>query len=354
MSTRVERVAAAVQERGLDALVVTHLPNVRWLTGFTGTNGAAVVGRDARMFFTDFRYVEQAAEQVRDFDRVRAGRDLLGDLAGHLSGGRIGFEDEWLSVKAHSGLTKAVAGRIELVPASGVVEAQREVKDESELAAIRAACQLADQAYESLVERGIDGRSERQIATDLELLMFSLGAEERSFPAIVASGGHAALPHAEPRDLPVVDGSFMIVDMGCVVDGYCSDCTRTFAIGAVDDRAREVYELVARAQSEALAAVRPDAECRAVDSVAREVIEAAGHGEHFGHGLGHGVGLVVHEGPRLAQTATGTLRAGNVVSVEPGVYLPGEMGVRIEDLVVVTDDGAEILTGFPKHLITLT
>jgi Xaa-Pro aminopeptidase len=184
--------------------------------------------------------------------------------------------------------------------------------------------------------------------------MRELGAEDRSFPAIVASGGHGALPHAEPRDVPVERDSLMIVDMGCVVDGYCSDCTRTFATGGLSDEAQQVYELVARAQLAGLDAVRGGADCRAVDSAARDIIDAAGHGEHYGHGLGHGVGLEVHEGPRLAQTASGSLRAGNTVSVEPGVYLPGVLGVRIEDLVAVTDSGCEILTGFTKSLVTLS
>jgi Xaa-Pro aminopeptidase len=169
----------------------------------------------------------------------------------------------------------------------------------------------------------------------------------------VASGPHGALPHAVPRDRPVERDTFMIVDMGCVVDGYCSDCTRTFATGAVSDDALAVYELVSRAQLAGLEAVRDGADCRRVDTVARELIDAAGHGEHFGHGLGHGVGLEVHEGPRLAQTANGSLRSGNTISVEPGVYLPGKLGVRIEDLVAVTDDGCEILTGFTKDLVTL-
>jgi Xaa-Pro aminopeptidase len=219
---------------------------------------------------------------------------------------------------------------------------------------MRAAAAIADQAYAELAETGIAGRTEKQIAAALEVRMRELGAEDRSFPAIVASGGHGALPHAEPRDLAVERDTFMIVDMGCVVDGYCSDCTRTFATGSVSDEAMEVYELVAQAQLAGLGAVRPGADCRAVDGTVRDIIEAAGHGEHFGHGLGHGVGLEVHEGPRLAQTAVGTLRTGNTVTVEPGVYLPDVLGVRIEDLVAVTDSGCEIMSGFPKSLVTLS
>ena len=352
MSTRADKVASDVGERGLDAVVVTNLPNLRWLTGFSGTNGAAVIGPDVRLFFTDFRYVEHAAAQVPDFERLRAGRDLLGDVAARLSG-RVGFEDEWLSVRAHKRLSEGVGADTELVGASGLVEARRQVKERHEVDTIRAACALADQAYAELAERGVDGRTERQIAADLEVRMRELGAENRSFPAIVASGAHGALPHAEPRDVAVERDTLMIVDMGCVVDGYCSDCTRTFATGPIADDAREIYELVARAQLAGLEAVTAGADCRDVDGAAREIIDGAGRAENFGHGLGHGVGLEVHEGPRLGQTAEGSLRTGNVVSVEPGVYLPGVLGVRIEDLVVVTADGPEILTRFDKSLVTL-
>ena len=352
MTTRADRLAAAVGEKGLDALLITNLPNLRWATGFTGTNGAALIGPEVRVFLTDFRYVEQAAEQVSDFERLRAGRDLLADVAERLHG-QTGFEDQFLSVRSHERLQAAAGDRAGLVGASGIVESLREVKEAHELEAMRAAAAIADQAYAELAEAGIAGRTEKQIAATLEVRMRELGAEDRSFPAIVASGAHGALPHAVPRDLPVERDSFMIVDMGCVVDGYCSDCTRTFATGDIDDDARAVYDLVARAQLAGLEAVRAGADCRGVDTVARDIIDSAGHGEHYGHGLGHGVGLEVHEGPRLAQTATGALRAGNTVSVEPGVYLPGKLGVRIEDLVAVTDDGCDILTAFTKDLVTL-
>jgi Xaa-Pro aminopeptidase len=353
VSARVDGLAAAVEEQGLDALVITNLPNVRWATGFTGTNGAAIIGPDIRVFLTDFRYVEQASEQVPDYERVRAGRDLLADVAARLYGS-VGFEDQWLSVRAHGRLRDAVGDGVELVPASGIVERLREVKEPYELDAMRAAAAIADQAYAELAEAGIGGRTERQIAAALEIRMRELGAEDRSFPAIVASGAHGALPHAVPRDLAVERDTFMIVDMGCIVDGYCSDCTRTFATGSVGDDALAVYDLVAQAQLAGLDAVRAGADCRAVDSAARAIIDDAGHAEHFGHGLGHGVGLEVHEGPRLAQTAVGTLQAGNTVTVEPGVYLPDVLGVRIEDLVAVTDAGCEIIGGFTKSLVVLS
>jgi Xaa-Pro aminopeptidase len=349
-AARADRLLAALAERGLDALLVTDLVNVRWLTGFTGTNGACVLMPDERLFLTDFRYVEQAAEQVDGFETVRAGRDLLGELAGRLPRGRAGFDDEHVSVKAHARLEHKSGTGVELVAAGGLVERQREVKDATELERIAAAAQLSTAAFELTVARGLAGRSERAVALDLEHELRLAGAEDPSFPSIVAAGAHGALPHAEPRDVEIPAGVLVTIDWGARLDGYCSDCTRTVATGPVGEREREVYELVLSAQEAALGAVAPGAGCAAVDGVAREIIEQAGHGERFGHGLGHGVGLEVHEGPRLAKGADGELRAGNVVTVEPGVYLPGELGVRIEDLAVVADDGPRVLTSFTKAL----
>ena len=234
--------------------------------------------------------------------------------------------------------------------APGWVEGLRAVKDPSERAAIQAAAKLADAAYEQLIAGGLIGRTERELALELEFDMRRRGAEQPSFSPIVAAGPHGALPHASPRAVEVRRGEMVVIDWGAQLDGYCSDCTRTVAAGAADDHAREIYQLVLDAQLAGLAAVKPGADGREVDGVARDRIEAAGHGGHFGHGLGHGVGLDVHEAPRLSQRSDSVLEPGNVVTVEPGVYLPGELGVRIEDLVLVTDDGHHILTGFSKEL----
>jgi Xaa-Pro aminopeptidase len=305
-----------------------------------------------RLFLTDFRYVEQAEEQVRGFESVQAERDMLADLAGRLSG-RAGFEDHQLTVKSFRKLEDKVGQSVELVGAGELVEGLREVKDETELSAMAAAAELADGVYEHLRERGMAGRTELEVARDLERELRDRGAEP-AFPVIVASGAHGARPHAEPRDAEIESGTLVVVDMGARLDGYCSDCTRTFATGPVPDSALEVYELVRAAQEHGLESARPGMPCHNVDAAARRVIEEAGLGERFGHGLGHGVGLEVHEGPRLTKTAEGELRAGNAVTVEPGVYIPGEFGVRIEDLVAVTDDGPEIMTPFPKTLVTVS
>jgi Xaa-Pro aminopeptidase len=351
-TTRADRLAELLGEHELDCLVVTDLVNVRYLTGFTGTNGACVVSPGERLFITDFRYVERAEQEVRGFERVKGGRDLLGDLATRLQG-RAGFDDAHFSVKAYRKLSEAVGTEVELVPAGGLVERLRAVKDEHELRTMGEAAKLADAVYEQLAERGLAGRTELEVARELEAELRARGAEDPAFPVIVAAGANGALPHAAPRDVEIARNTLVVVDMGAKVGGYCSDCTRTFATGELDDAAAEVYELVLSAQESALAAVRAGAGCREVDAVARGAIESSGHGEHFGHGLGHGVGLEVHEEPRLAKTAEGELAAGNAVTVEPGVYVPGQFGVRIEDLVAVTAAGCEVLTGFPKSLLTV-
>jgi Xaa-Pro aminopeptidase len=350
--SRTDRLVELLEARNLDSLLVTDLLNVRYLTGFTGSNGACVVTRDERLFYTDFRYVEQARAQVPEYERIEAGRDMLGDLSGRLRG-RAGFDDDHLSVAAHSKLAEKVGTDAELVPAAGLVEQLRALKDADEVAAMRAAAELSTAAYESLRERGLAGRTERDVATQLVRFMEDSGAEGPAFPPIVAAADHGASPHAVPRDLEIPRDTLVVIDMGAMVDGYCSDCTRTLATGSPGDAALQIYELVLRAQMEALGGTTAGAANRDVDAVAREIIDAAGHGEHFGHGLGHGVGLQVHEAPRLGKTAEGALEAGNAVTVEPGVYLPGEVGVRIEDLVIVTEGEPDILTGFPKELVTV-
>jgi Xaa-Pro aminopeptidase len=353
VESRTDRLVSQIEERGLDCLLVTHMLNVRYLTGFTGTNAACVVTPEERLFLTDFRYVEQAAEQVQGYESHEIGRDMLAGLAERLRG-RAGFEDNHMSVATHARLGEKVADGVELVTAAELIEDLRAVKDPSEVAAMRTAAGIADEAYESLREAGLAGRTEREVAISLARFMEDRGADGPSFPAIVAAGPHGALPHARPRDVEIPRDTLVVIDMGALVDGYCSDCTRTLATGPLEDSVLEVYELVREAQETALAAVRAGASCSAVDAVARELIEAAGHGERFGHGLGHGVGLEVHEAPRLAKTAAGELQSGNAVTVEPGVYLPGEVGVRIEDLVIVTEGEPDVLTGFPKDLVTIT
>jgi Xaa-Pro aminopeptidase len=354
---RLSRLAGELRERGVERLLVTDAVNVRYLTGFSGSSALLLVaaeGERPHLFVTDFRYATQSAEQVPPAFQVEiAEGELLGG-AGRLladEGGTLGFEDGSLTVKQHARLAEALSGGWRLQACGGLVERLREVKDAQEIAKIAAAAELADAALAGLLEAGIVGRSERELAIELELRMRRLGASGPSFSSIVASGAHGALPHAEPREQPVARDALVTIDWGAKLDGYCSDCTRTYATGLLSANAEEVYALVLDAQREALAAVGPGPSGRDLDAVAREIIERAGHGAHFGHGLGHGVGLEVHEGPRLSRTADDRpLAAGSVVTVEPGVYLEGELGVRIEDLAAITAEGHEVLTKLPKEL----
>jgi Xaa-Pro aminopeptidase len=319
VKARAERLAERIGELDVDLALITDATNVRYLTGFTGSNGLALLGPLTRAFFTDFRYVEQAAEEVHpSFERRRVRNGLPG---------------------------------VELVGLDGLVEAMRETKEPEELESIRAAAVLADTAFERLLHDGLVGRTERELALALEYGMRERGADREAFPTIVAAGAHGARPHARPREVEIRRGDLVVIDWGAQLDGYCSDCTRTVAAGEVGEDGRVVYELVLQAQLVALDAIRAGASGREVDGAARDLIDGGGYGDEFGHGLGHGVGLEVHEGPRLSRRSDDELEARNVVTVEPGIYLSGRFGVRIEDLVAVTEDGCELLTSVSKRLI---
>jgi Xaa-Pro aminopeptidase len=370
LRARVKRLAAQAREHDLDALLITGPVNVRYVSGFTGTSAAVLVaatgaerrgppGRGGRhLFITDFRYATQAAEQVGgSLAQEIVSDNLLEGVAAQLGagGGRIGFLEKDLAVSEHTRLAALLGQGWQLVASASLLEAMRAVKDGEEIERMRAAAQLADEALAAVLEQGLVGRSERDVALELELQMRRRGAEGASFAPIVAAGAHGALPHAEARDVEIPPDVLLTIDWGALHEGYCSDCTRTYATGEdVGGRAREIHELVLRAQQSAADAVRAGEGARTLDGIARELIAAAGYGERFGHGLGHGVGMEVHEGPRLSRTvADEPLVAGNVVTVEPGVYLPGELGVRIEDLLVVTDEGHEVLTRQPKELAVI-
>jgi Xaa-Pro aminopeptidase len=348
MASRADRLAALVAERELDGFLVTDLVNVGYLTGFGGTNGACICGAGQRVFLTDFRYTERAEAEVEDWEVVTVSDDWLGGIASRLSG-RVGFEDHHMAVRTLKRLEEKLADGVALEGAAGTVEKLRRVKDEAELAAIAAAAELADEVWRYSVERGLAGRTELDVARAAEARMREQGAEP-SFPTIVAAGSNGALPHAEPGARQIGRGELVVFDMGAKLDGYCSDGTRTFATGEPGEAARAVYETVLEAQEAALDAVVAGAKAEDIDGVARELISAAGHGERFGHGLGHGVGIEVHEEPRVSQRSEDVLAVGEVVTIEPGIYLPGELGVRIEDLVVVTADGCRNLSGLPKQM----
>jgi Xaa-Pro aminopeptidase len=346
VNDRVERLREQLEE----PLLVTAPANVRYLTGFVSSNAALLVERERVRLFTDFRYVE-GARAVAGVETELTKRNLFADLVGRLSG-RVAFEADALTYASWETLA---AGELDLVPRRGLVEALRAVKDEGELRAIRAAAGVTNRVYERLAEEQFVGRTERELAWRVEQLFHELGAEGLAFPVIVAAGENGARPHTDPGGREVGPGQTVIVDAGCVVDGYSSDCTRTFATGALPDELARAYEVCLAAQEEAVTAVRAGERGEDVDAVARRRIDGEGFGDAFGHGLGHGVGLVVHEAPRLAPDSVDTLAAGNVVTVEPGIYLSGLGGIRIEDLVVVGEDRAEpeVLTSFPRTLTTV-
>jgi Xaa-Pro dipeptidase len=339
------RLASRLAELGADAFLITRLPNVRYLTGFTGSNGQVLLTPDGSAFFTDGRYTEQARHEVPDLERVTYLDGFLEPVvlaAGRLGVGRLGFESEGVTFRTYEDLRAAAKG-MELVPVGGEVERQRWVKEADELAALDRAQAATDDAFDAIVGRLRAGVTERELAFELEAEMRRAGAERSAFDTIVAFGQNAAEPHHEPTGRPLSLGDVVKMDFGALVDGYHADMTRTVAFGEPPGELRDVHDLVRTAQQAGIEAVRVGATGAEVDAAARSVIEDAGHGEHFTHGLGHGVGLEIHEGPRLRRGSDDALPAGAVVTVEPGVYLPGVGGVRIEDMVEVTADGRRVL-----------
>ena len=337
----------------VDALLVSDLTNVEYLTGFTGTNGACLVGEGVRTFITDFRYAERAAA-IDGWDVEVVSGDWLAGVAAVASravgDGLVGLEDDHVTVRTARLFAGKLGGGASTADCGGLVEGLRRSKDSAEIAAIAAAAELADSIYTELFEAGLAGRTEAEIAAWVMARMREQGAEP-SFPPIIAAGPNAALPHAEPGPRAVGEGELVVIDMGSKLDRYCSDCTRTVATGELDSEAAEIYEVTLQANQLALEHVAAGREAAAVDAVARDIIEEAGFGDSFGHGLGHGVGMEVHEAPRLGPRSEDSLVENDVVTVEPGIYLSGRCGVRIEDLVVVGADGVtKNLSSHPKAL----
>jgi len=351
MNERIERLRGELGELGAATFLVTNSVNVRYLTGFDSSNAALLVSGDRLVVATDGRYVE-AARSLDGIDVHAADRDVLawlGGRLGELADGPVAFEADTVTFAGHQALS---ANGTRLLPASGVVLGLRSVKDELELDAIRRAGRITTAAYERLAQETVVGRTEADVAWWMEKALRDEGADALAFPVIVGAGPNSALPHHHPGEREIGAGETVIVDAGALVDGYCADCTRTFATGPLAGELREAYALCRSAQESALVAVRPGVTARELDAIARTEIEESGVAPVV-HGLGHGVGLEVHELPVLRPTSTDVLAAGNVVTVEPGVYLTGKGGVRIEDLVVIGEEGPEVLTTFTKDLLTL-
>ncbi len=355
MNDRLARCRTLLDDLGLDGVVVSEAADVRYLSGFRGDDTTLVIGRDAALICTDARYWQQVREETAGFELVEAlNADLIADtVAGAASAlgaeARLGFQGASLSHEEYRRLRRRHRGRLRDV--GGRVSRLRAVKDAAEIAVMRRAGALTDEALAAVVARGLVGRREADVAWDLLAEYHRLGADGEAFSAIVAGGAHGAQAHAIPGERVIAAGELVVIDTGARVDGYCSDITRTFAVGEPGAELRRVYDVVLAAQLAGLAAVRDGAHGRRdVDAAARAVIAAAGYGEQFGHGTGHGVGLEVHEAPGLGRTRGDLLAAGMVCTVEPGIYIEGLGGVRIEDTVLVTAGGGERLTAFPKDL----
>jgi Xaa-Pro aminopeptidase len=344
MSNRIDALRKSLEE----PLLVTNRTNVRYLTGFDSSNTALFVEDDKATLFSDFRYAA-AGRAVQGVEFVETKRSLVAALAERLSG-RIGFESETVTYAAYE--TLAAAG-LDLVPRVGLVEKLRAIKDEDEIAAMRKAAEITAAAFMQLAEEPFIGKTERELAWRLQTLLHEHGGQGLAFDIGLGTGPNGALPHAHPGDTVVAEGDFVVVDAGTTIDGYNSDCTRTFAAGQPARHLVHAYSVCLEAQLAALAAIRPGMTGVEADSVARDAIEAAGFGENFGHGLGHGVGLLVHEAPRLSTESSDTLAVGQVFSVEPGIYVGGAGGIRIEDLVVLREDGPEVLGAFTKEIVTV-
>ena len=352
------KIAAQLESRDLDGMLLTHEANRFYASGFhsAGTDGMALVTREKFYYFTDSRYTEAARRHVQDAEVQEAGHGrgysaLLMEAVQRHSIQRLGFEDAYMTVREHDAYARALP--CELVPAADLLAELRAVKDPEELEIMEGAQRIAEAALEQILGEIRPGVTEKEIAARLQYLMLHYGAEDKSFDPIVVSGPNGSLPHGVPSEKVIQAGEFVTMDFGCIYDGYCSDMTRTVAVGHVTDEMQTVYDTVLNAQLAGIAACKAGVTGRDVDAAGRKIIEAAGYGDAFGHGFGHGVGLEIHEAPVASPRGEAPLPAGSIVTAEPGIYLPGRFGVRIEDMLYVIEDGCIDLTDAPKQLIVL-
>jgi Xaa-Pro aminopeptidase len=354
---RIKRLQESLASAGIDALIVTHLPNVRYLSGFTGSAGILAVSEKEAIFFTDGRYSEQSREQVKGAKvRIQRGMSAQAGLSGwlkHASGRRIGIEAAHLSVAERDAFARAARAKAKLVSVPPIVERMRMIKDLEEIGLIRDACHLGVRLFEHLQKKVRGGIPETLAAGEIEFHARKLGAEQMSFPTIIAGGVRSALPHGRASEAPLPARGFVVCDFGVILAGYCSDMTRTLHLGRSRPDERAAYQAVQEAQQAALDAVAPGRALAEVDQAARKLLYNSRLGRYFTHSTGHGVGLEIHEAPRVAAGQDDELRPGMVITIEPGIYLPGRFGVRIEDTVVVTRNGCEILTPCSKNLISI-
>ena len=355
MSTRLDRLRERFDENEIDAMLVSSAENRQYLSGFDGSAGFLLISADQAVLATDFRYTEQAAQQAPDFrvDRIRAGLGWFPELAAELGASRIGFESQDMTVQVHSAFQKSIDDsetddKPSLVPTADLVDKIREVKDAGEIELITRAVHIADRAIDEVAPTIKPGMTEAQVAWELEKAMREQGAEMISFDIIVGAGPNGAMAHHRADDTIIKDGDPVVIDMGAKYMGYCSDLTRTVVVGEPSDKLREIYNIVLRAQLEAEDRVRPGMTGEEVDAISRDIITEAGYGDEFGHSLGHGIGLAVHEYPRVSPKAEGKIEEGMVFTIEPGIYISGWGGVRIEDIVVLENGRARVLSTASK------
>ncbi|KGG81437.1 Xaa-Pro dipeptidase [Caloranaerobacter azorensis H53214] len=355
-SVRIEQLKKYMKEADLDSVIIFKPENRRYISGFTGTSGYVIITDEEYYMATDFRYLEQVSVQCKGFKIIELNSvHTIFDVLNELKIKRLGIEDNFTTLQFVKNLEEKCS-HIDIVPLKGVLEKIRMIKDKEEIELIRRAAEITDKAFNHILDFIKVGVKEVDIALELEYFMKKLGAEGPSFKFIIASGKRSAMPHGVASDKVVEEGDFVTIDMGCIYKGYCSDMTRTIVVGKANEEQKKIYNIVLEAQEKSLKAIRPDIKGCEVDKIARDIIAGYGYGEYFGHGLGHGVGLEIHENPRLAQSEMGkiALKPGMIVTDEPGIYIPNFGGVRIEDLILVTEDGYEVLSKTTKELIEIS
>lgn len=353
MEKRISKLRKSLQEMNLDGALIYKPENRRYMSDFTGTAGFVFVTINSAYFITDFRYVAQASTQCQGYDIIQhTSENTLYHILQAIGAKHIGFEEDFVTYQGYSELMEKLPD-FELRPLEGTLEKLRIIKDDDEIANIEKAAAIADEAFSYICDFIKPNLTEREIALELENFMKKRGASGTSFESIVASGKRSALPHGVASEKNIQKGDFITMDFGCIYNGYCSDMTRTIVLGKAEPKQKEIYGIVLEAQLEALSFIKPGVAGLEVDKIARDIITQKGYGDYFGHGLGHGVGLEIHESPRLSPTGKEVLKPGMIVTDEPGIYLPDFGGVRIEDLILVTETGARVLSKSPKELIEL-
>lgn len=354
MIRRIEKLRALMTEDMIDGYLVTSPANLRYLTNFTGTAGVAFITQEQAYFITDFRYMEQANNQTQGLTILQHQGDIVGEIIRLVESQQIsvfGFEDAFLTVAEYSVFEEVIDA--ELAPASGLIESLREQKDDAEIAIIEKACAIADEGFQHVLKMIRPGMTEIEVANQLDFFMRSLGASGTSFETIVASGARSALPHGVASEKVIEQGDMVTLDFGCVYQGYVSDITRTFAIGDPGQELKDIYQIVLGAQQKVIDAAKAGVTGAQLDAIARDFITQASYGEAFGHSTGHGIGMEIHEGPNISRSNEAELMIGNVITDEPGIYIAGLGGVRIEDDLLILAEGNRILTQSPKELIIL-